>query len=91
MADVRVRINSAGARAILSSPEMGALVGARADAIRDAANAAASEDDMLNEPFESGVGVYGDRARASVVTATPHGKRHNARNSTLVNALWAGR
>lgn len=88
---IKVRMSPAGARALLSSPAMGALVGSKADAVRDAANAMASGDDMLNDPFESDVGVYGDRVRASVVTATPHGRRSNAKNSTLLRALSAGR
>lgn len=87
MGSVRFRMSRAGARSLLSSPEVGVLLGSKADEARDAANAAASEDDMFNDPFDSDVKVLGDRAVASVFTATPHGFHHNAKHDTILRNL----
>lgn len=88
---IRVRINSAGAREILSSEAVGLRLGEMASSICKSANSKASEDDMFNQPYEYDVKTGGLRARASVVTATPHGIRNNNKYNTLLNSLDAGR
>lgn len=92
MADVKVVMNHAGARSILTHPDVAVAIGSLADRVRDAANSMASEDDMLNEPFESDLKVGKNRARASVYTASPHGIRHNNKHNTLLKSVGtAGR
>lgn len=88
---VRVRINSAGAREILSSDAVAMRLGEMASAICDSANSKASPDEMFNRPYEYDVKAGGPRARASVVTASPHGIRNNNKYNTLLNSLDAGR
>ena len=88
---IRVRINSGGARSLLSSTEAGLLVGDTASSICAAANSKASDDDMFNDPYEYDVKSGGSRSRASVFTASPHGIRNNNKHNTLLKSLDAGR
>lgn len=88
---VRVRLNSAGARAILTSAGVAADVGARAIAVATAANRMTSPDDMRNEPFMADGDSDGNRARARAFAATPHGINANNKHNTLLKSLDAGR
>lgn len=88
---VRVRINSAGARAVLTSAGVAGKLGDMASAIAASANAKASPDDMRNDAYMSEVDSSGNRAHARVWTATPHGIRNNNKHNTLLKSLDAGR
>lgn len=81
MADVRVKLNSAGVRALLRSTEVRNDLGRRADKI-----AAAAGDGM-----EAEVSVGSNRARAAVYTATFDAMRAEAEGRALSAALDAGR
>lgn len=88
---VRVRINSAGARSVLTSDGVAGKLGDMASAIAASANAKASPDDMRNDAYMSEVDSSGNRAHARVWTATPHGIRNNNKHNTLLKSLDAGR
>ena len=88
---IKVRINSAGARAVLTSAGVAADVGARAVAVATAANRMTSPDDMRNDPFMADGDSDGSRARARAFAATPHGINANNKHNTLLNSLDAGR
>lgn len=88
---VRVRISSAGARALLTSAAVQADVGARAIAVATAANRMTSPDEMRSEPFMADGDAGGTRARALAFAATPHGVNANNRHNTLLKSLDAGR
>ena len=88
---VRVRINSAGARAVLTSAGVAGRLGDMASAIAASANAKTSPDDMRNDAYMSEVDSSGNRAHARVWTATPHGIRNNNKHNTLLKSLDAGR
>ena len=88
---IRVRINSAGARAVLTSAGVAADVGARAVAVATAANRMTSPDDMRNDPFMADGDSDGSRARARAFAATPHGINANNKHNTLLKSLDAGR
>lgn len=83
MPDVRVEMNSAGAKALLQSEEVQALLREKAEAISAAAG---GEPDY---PVEVIVGAA--RARASVSTGTFKAIRDEATDRTLSSALDAGR
>ena len=89
--NIRVRINSAGARAVLTSAGVAADVGARAIAVATAANRMTSPDEMRNDPFMADGDSDGSRARARAFAATPHGINANNRHNTLLKSLDAGR
>ena len=78
---VRVKMNSAGARALLQSSEVQADLRRRADAIASAAGPG----------FESSIFVGKNRARASVITADFEAIRANAKTNVLLKSLDAGR
>lgn len=88
---VRVRINSAGARAVLTSDGVAGKLGDMAAAIAASANSKASPDNMRNDAYMSEVDSSGNRAHARVWTATPHGIRNNNKHNTLLKSLDAGR
>ena len=88
---IRVRINSAGARAVLTSAGVAADVGARAIAVATAANRMTSPDEMRNDPFMADGDSDGSRARARAFAATPHGINANNKHNTLLKSLDAGR
>lgn len=88
---VRVRINSAGARAVLTSDGVAGKLGDMASAIAESANAKASPDNMRNDAYMSEVDSSGSRSRARVWTASPHGIRNNNKHNTLLKSLDAGR
>lgn len=91
MAKVKVRINSAGARAVLRSPAVLADLEARAASIERAANAMCSADNMRKRPFEHDAKIGTNRARATVRTATPHGVYANNKRNVLIKSIDAGR
>lgn len=81
MANVRVKMNSKGARALLRSHEVQDDLRKRADRI--AARAGAGFE------VESGRGT--NRARAAVITKTARAMRAEAKDKRLTRALDAGR
>lgn len=91
MAKTKVRINSAGARAILTSGAVSAELDRRGKAIARAANGMASADTLRNPPFSANTKNGMNRARCIVGTASPHGIHHNNKYDTLLKALGAGR
>lgn len=88
---VRVRIHSAGARAVLTSDGVAGQLGDMAAAIAASANSKASPDNMRNDAYMSDVDSSGNRSRARVWTASPHGIRNNNKHNTLLKSLDAGR
>lgn len=88
---VKVRISSAGAKALLTSAGVAADIESRASAIAVSACAKTSPDEMRNAPYMSEVDNGGTRARGRVWTASPHGIRSNNKHNTLLNSLDAGR
>ena len=87
MASARVRIRSAGARALLASGAVEGELLSLADGIAAACNASVSPDPMENPAFMAGSEPGGSRARARVWTSSPHGVHANNRNNTLLNHL----
>jgi hypothetical protein len=79
----RIEINAAGVRALLQDPAVLADLKARAQRI---AEKAGGEPDF---EVESQIGAT--RARASVRTATFEGRRAEAKDRTLTQAIDAGR
>lgn len=90
-ANVRVKINSAGARAVLTSAGVLGDIEARANAIADSACSKCSEDTLDNPPFMARAESSGSRARASVWTSSPHGVNSNNKHNTLLKSIDAGR
>ena len=88
---VRVKISSAGAKALLTSAGIASDIESRASAIAVSACAKTSPDEMRNDPYMSEVDNAGTRARGRVWTASPHGIRNNNKHNTLLNSLDAGR
>ena len=87
-----MRINSAGARAVLTSAGVAGKLGDMASAIAASANAKASPDNMRNDAYMSEVDSSGNRAHARVsARASPHGIRNNNKHNTLLKSLDAGR
>ena len=80
---IRVKINSAGARAILRSAKVQADLERRGRAI---AAAAGGGDD-----FEVETRVGANRVRTSVRTATHEGRKAEAEDRALTRAIDAGR
>lgn len=91
MARTRVKINSAGAKAVLNSAGVLGDLDARAAAIAAAACSRASDDPMANPPYIAASESGGGRARARVFTGSPHGIRNNNKYNTLLTSLDAGR
>lgn len=88
---IKVRINSAGARAVLGAIGVQADLMSRAEAISDRANGMVSADKMRNDAFMEDIATDGGRARAVVFAATPHGKNAQNKNNVLLKSLDAGR
>lgn len=91
MGKTKVRINSAGARAILMSGAVAAELDRRGQAIARAACAMASADTLRKPPFSANTENGMNRARCIVGTASPHGVNNNNKHNTLIKALGAGR
>lgn len=81
MANVRVKMNSKGARAVLRSEEVRADLARRAGRIAAAAGVGFAAD--------SSVGA--NRARAAAYTASARAARAEAKDKRLTRALDAGR
>ena len=88
---IKVRINSAGARAILTSAGVANDIAERAIAIATKACHDASPDEMGNAPFMADGDADGARARARAFTSSPHGINSQNKRNTLLKALDAGR
>ncbi|HMQ36475.1 MAG TPA: hypothetical protein PKE46_02410 [Micropruina sp.] len=82
MAKVKVKIKSAGARAILNSGEVQAALKEYADGARDSANASLGADG-----YESYVQPGRNRARAVVHTTDWESRKHNADTNALLKGL----
>ena len=82
MAKVKVKIKSAGARAVLNSGEVQAALKEYADGARDSANASLGADG-----YESYVQPGRNRARAVVHTTDWESRRHNADTNALLKGL----
>lgn len=77
MSKVRIKLHSAGVRALLKSAEMQEL-------LDEQAKAAAAR---CGSGYESRVGVAKKRAVADIYPATPDARRDNYKNNTLEKAL----
>ena len=88
---VRVRINSSGAKAILTSAGVANDIAERAIAIATKACHDTSPDEMHNAPFMADGDADGARARARAFTASTHGINSQNKHNTLLKALDAGR
>lgn len=88
---IRVRLNGAGAKAILTSAAVQADLMARAERIAARANGMVSEDEMRNDAFMASDASSSSRARAHVHTASPHGINAQNKNDVLLKSLDAGR
>lgn len=88
---IKVKLNNAGARAILTSAAVQADLMDRAGRIAARANGMVSDDRMRNDAFRTSDASSSSRARAHVYTASPHGKNAQNKNDVLLKALDAGR
>lgn len=88
---IRVTLDSAGARAILTSAAVKADIMARAERIAARANGMVSEDEMRNDAFMASDASRASRARAHVYTASPHGINAQNKINVLLKSLDAGR
>lgn len=88
---IRVRINSAGARAILTSAAVRDDLMDRAERIAARANSMVSDDEMRNDAFMASDASSTSRARAHVHTASPHGINAQNKDNVLLKSLDAGR
>lgn len=79
MSKLRVELNSAGVRALMRSPEMQAVLKARADTVKD----------RCGDGYEAYVAQT--RAVAVVETATRQADDDNSTNNTLLKATSASR
>lgn len=77
MSKVRIKLHSAGVRALLKSAEMQEI-------LDEQAKAAAAR---CGSGYESRVGVAKKRAVADIYPATPDARRDNYKNNTLEKAL----
>ena len=85
MGKVKVKMNHAAARRLLNSGEVQSMLLAKAEAVRDAANAS------LDAPGSSGYEAYvqpgANRARAVAHTTDWASRRHNANTNALLKGL----
>ena len=88
---IKVTLNSAGARAILTSSAVRADLMARAERIAARANGMVSADEMRNDAFMASDASGPSRARAHVYTASPHGINAQNKSNVLLKSLDAGR
>ena len=77
MSKVRIKLNSAGVRALLKSAEMQEMLDEQAKAAAE----------RCGSGYESRVGVAKKRAVADIYPATPDARRDNYKNNTLEKAL----
>lgn len=79
MAKVKFKLNGAGVRELLNSPEMSAIIS------REAARVAGSAGDGYEYRMHS----TGQRVAANVYAETWRAKRENLKNNVLLKALGA--
>ena len=92
MGRVRVKISSAGARAVLSSAGVQADLDARAARIKAAADAMTPPArGASRNPDHVVASGGGSRARSAVIAANPHSIASNSRRNTLLKSIDAGR
>lgn len=82
---IKVRINPAGARAVLQSA--GPLVDAQGAKVEAAANSMLGPDGHCRAGFARDTRVGTNRARCTVRTATEHAAYANSRRNILLKAL----
>lgn len=87
---VRVKMNRAGARALLTGSEVSKDLLERAGRVQDAANARimSAPDDQL---FQASVQTGKNRARASVITGGYASMKENGRSNALLKSVDRGR
>lgn len=88
---IKIKLDSAGAKAILTSAAVQADLMARAERIAARANGMVSQDEMRNDAFMASDTSSSSRARAHVYTASPHGINAQNKNNILLKSLDAGR
>lgn len=87
----RVKLNSAGVRAILQSPEVAAELMVHAKRIAAAARASAPvETGEYRDSIAAFTDLHSDRVVAHVATTAPHGLLVEAHTGNLARALDAG-
>lgn len=84
---IKVRINSAGARALLTSGAVASFVDKEGAKVEAAANAMVSADPMRNPAFARSTKAGMNRARCIVSTASPHGVRANSKHNVLLKCM----
>lgn len=85
---IRFRWHRPGFRAVLTSESVRAELGRRAARVAAAANASAGIPPGGRDAGYVSVTAPGQaRARASVIAASMHARRHNAKHNTLVREL----
>lgn len=82
---IKVRINPAGARAVLQSA--GPLVDAQGAKVEAAANSMLGPDGHTSPGFERDTRVGMNRARCTVRTATEHAAYANSKRNILMKAM----
>lgn len=87
---IKVRMNSAGARALLTSGAMASFVDKQGAKVESAANSMASADPMRNPAFARSTKAGSNRVRCVVATANPHGVRANNKRNILIKSLGGG-
>lgn len=85
---VKVKMNSAGAQALLKSGPIAADMLRRAQAVANRANS--QLDTLDGGVFVADVITGKTRARAAVKAQGPYPRAHNARHNTLLKSLGAG-
>lgn len=90
MAGVRVKLNNAGIRQVLQSPEVAAELQARAERVAEAARVSAprASGEYANS-IEVVMDQHADRAVAHVVAKAPHSLLVEANTGNLARALDA--
>lgn len=85
---VKVKMNSAGAQALLKSAPIAADMLRRAQAVANRANS--QLDTLDGGAFVADVITGKTRARAAVKAQGPYPRAHNAKHNTLLKSLGAG-
>lgn len=81
MADIEVKLNSAGVKALLKSGEMQRCIGGYAQQVESAAG----------EGYAAEVKVGKNRCYATIAAQTPHAHFSNLKHNTLVKALGSAK
>lgn len=80
-----------GYRQLMKSAPIAAMVNRAAEQMASSANSMCSDNQMRNNPFETSSGTDDVAAYARVFTASPHGRRAQAKNKVLTKALKSTR